>query len=502
MPGGGIEDLGTTADLFSLSVGLVGAGVVRTKLAIWDVGSNVHLVAAYARLAGAGSRAVANIKPVNILAQQPTVVNGGNSSSRTGVGALQAIATPSPGSGTRGSRGTAALNQSAPAISGTNVAPPAPGDNWIPRSTGPGVVWAHNFDSANEVSAFRTASGYGNDPTGTNGSKVRHVANDGFAGGGCVEVYIDAVSSNGGWQRPLAAVDNNGKGTPDLAANGTVKIRSYNPNNPQTDYQFRTGYYGHPSVQAAIPSWKGDSTVWDGTEFYLQFRAKIQATRWSDINNPSGKLVFIANTGVSANQEIILQSSQREVYWNSTYPFRMYTNFGRGGLAGLSGPQGNGGNASIQPGGPYENTCRIGVDTSQLNDCWEWPADEWVTVLMHVIPGRDNRPFGDDYMTLAAAPYKDTVIEAWVARANETAYTKVFENTSLALIYDTPQTDASTGNQWHPPAFNAFIPSCYMNAGQTGVGASTPFYHRFTQCIMSKEYIQVPGLTAGSWWTA
>src|SRR5579862_8043611 len=81
--------------------------------------------------------------------------------------------------------------------------------DWLARATGPGVVWAHNFDTAAEVNQFRETGGYGMDPTGTASGKQSSVMwqPGGFAGGGFLRISIPTGgTANGKWSRPMSAI--------------------------------------------------------------------------------------------------------------------------------------------------------------------------------------------------------------------------------------------------------------------------------------------------------
>ena len=360
--------------------------------------------------------------------------------------------------------------------------------DWVTRSTGPGVVWSHNFDTVAEVNAFRVVANVGNDPTNSSNSTTTWDAADGFAGGGSLSLALPTGGfSSGYWNRPMSALvaQANGKSVDDLAAGGTLTKRTYNASNTGMDWDFRTGYYGHPAIQSAFPTWIGQSNVWDGTEFYVQFRAKISAGRWT-AGNPSGKLMFIDVTGLTGSQEIVIQSENTigaaGDHYYQTNPFRMYTSQGSAPNSLLTSPQGSSG--LVQPGGSFPN-CTVG-NLAVANACWEWPKDEWVTVLVHVIPGRDNEAYygANPNQPLSAWPYHDMTIEAWVARKGATAYTKVFSQTNLAWDY--------YSNGRHPPAFNKIGPTAYMNSGASPKPATAGWSHKFTQIIFSKQFIACP----------
>jgi hypothetical protein len=382
-------------------------------------------------------------------------------------------------------------------------------NDWTKRSTAPSVVWAHNFDSVAEVDQFRTTSF--NDPGNTLGTTVQWNSSDGFEGGGCVEITTPSGGhAVGGWWRPMAAfaAGSNGRSSADLACNGTVKLRTWaNPPSSTENFNFRQGYYGHPTVQAAVTTWQGNTDPWDGSEFWLQFRVKMPASRWfgyngpssSDTRNPFGKLLFIDCTASTHESEIVIQSAGADPqYFNSTYPFRMYTSSGSNPNSFLTTPQGAGDGSSIQDGGPYETSCVIGGDTNDVGDCWEWPRDpEWITVLVHVIPGRDNQATAQQ--ALGNWVNNDTVLEVWVARQSETSYSKVFENTALKWLYGDRDGDANP-YEFHPAAFNSICPSAYMNNVNAINGQG--WYQRYTQIIFSKDWIPCPGESAPAYWTS
>lgn len=378
------------------------------------------------------------------------------------------------------SAGIAGANPVATACS--TVTPQA---DWTARSTGPGVVWAHNFDSAAEVGAFRIVAGHGNDPTNVTNSTCLWDDTDGFAGGGCLSCSVPTGgTSSGYWNRPMSALlaGSNGRTVDDSAAGGSLTLRKYDPTSTGQDWNFYGGYYGNPAIQAAYPTWQGQSGIWDGSEFWLQFRAKISASRWTP-GNPNGKLLFIDVTGLTGSQEIIIRSENVQgasgYRYYKTNPFLMYTSQGSEPNSTLDV------NGEVQPGGPYATTCKTST-FGVANACWEWPPDEWVTVLVHMIPGRDNDAYyGANYNSpLSSWPYHDTTLEAWVARLGQTTYTKVYENFALALDYNT------SGH--HPPAYNKIGPAAYMNSGATPQPAVAGWSQKFAQIVFSKQFIPCP----------
>jgi len=354
----------------------------------------------------------------------------------------------------------------------------APGDleaDWSARSSGPGVIWAHDFRSDAEVNNFIKVP---------NGMKVgvhpmslmaHRTTVDGVTGGGCLELtnigttLADPVSAvatrielsdardfpgvaspeasyelviqtvsprkkevvlvvgkdgnalivqrgrfcpepakyenlgkatsweigaaigndcDGGWARPLSAIvaGENGREKDDLADAGRLPRRTFRNGRTLAEaiYNFRTGYYGHADYHKFYSTWNGQTNVWDGDEFYLQFRVKIDPRRMDPANEGAGKLWFIHMMGKSGAQEFVMNCPSAE-----RPRFSIYTNFGSAPNSRLVG-QGDGitdtSYESYMPNSKWEKSCVIG----KASECWEWPTNEWVTLLVHMKPGHDN----------------------------------------------------------------------------------------------------------------
>jgi hypothetical protein len=380
--------------------------------------------------------------------------------------------------------------------------------DWLARSTGPGVVWAHNFEYASEVSQFRNSNNYGIDPSGQNATNVTWVSTDGFAGGGCVQVNVPSGSTTGdAWWRPFSALKAGqpgssggvGNGLPynDPAANGTLSVNSYDSSAPSVNYNWQRGYYANAAIQTEFPYWPdpGNTGVYDGTDFYIQMRIKIQSTRWA-AGNPSGKLLFIDTTGLTGTQEVLCRSVNNpdSITGNSwgggTQPWLMYTSQGNEPNSVIMA-NGQGAYAGEWENGPYAATCTVG-NQAAAGACWNFPNQQWFTVLIHVIPGQDNDAYygANPSSPLSSWPHHDTGIEVWTANPGQTSYQQVFSNLTLAWdYYTTPQSSGDGPNgQYHPPAFNSLAPSAYMN----GVNSVTGWYQRYTQIIFSKSVIPCP----------
>lgn len=389
--------------------------------------------------------------------------------------------------------------------------------DWGARSTKPGVVWAHNFDTDAEVNAFRFTGGYGNDPTSVhpNSANVRRITTDHPDGsGGVLEINIPAggqASSN--WWRPLSAIaaGNNGKATADPGAGGTLSRRAWTATDPSMYEKFSTGYYGHPSMQTAYPAWPApgitsnitayggaQSGIWDGNEFYLQFRVKMTSGRTNPAN-PSGKLLFLSNTYRSnpAN-EIVLRS-------NANMIFDLYTSNGNYPNSFLTDPQGATDVLDEKQPGYNAATCTAYAAQFGGNQtgCFYFTPDQWCTVLIRLKPGTPGNPGWNTYpvtndnLSPALASQlggsnANTSIEVWVAPQGQAHYTKIWSKPDYVFAYGVD------GNP-HPPAFNAIIASAFMNGdGTAGADAVTGFQQRYSQFIFSRDFIPPP-TTLPSW---
>lgn len=361
--------------------------------------------------------------------------------------------------------------------------------DWITRSTGPGVMWAHNFASATEVDKFRFENGYGVDPTGGHDPNKTLVwdPTDGFAGGGNATITIPTGGTAAAeWLRPLQALPGD---------RGYTKGPDWVGQSTYTSGNWGLGFYGNSAYHDTSTS--NGAPVWAGTDFYLQYRVKISASRFT-AGNPDGKLIFIGVTNLTPDHEIVVQSLQRS-------EFAVYTNFGDRNNSVLSAPQlaytiaENHGNvpgwSSYQPGGAYATTCVPPANNpNALNDfvvppCWGWPADTWVTLLVHVIPGIDgSNPTGGDAVannpngTLTNVNGKgqacnNTGFQAWIALPGQTTYTKIWDKQDYVWCF-----------QPGPNGWNSTAPSGYMN----NVNAVAGWTQKFTQVIFSTQFIPCP----------
>lgn len=410
------------------------------------------------------------------------------------------------------------------------------------RAGGVSVIWAHNFASASEVNQFRYLNGQGQDPAGAFSQDTTWDPADGYGGGGALVITVrsnigDADSS---WWRPFGALGagqpgpsggvGNGLTTPDPAANGTVRrhATAWNSSDTTAAYRWQTDMYGNPADMAANPYWNeggangtaptsGPTNVWEGQDFWLQFDCKVSASRWT-LGNVSGKLAFINTMGLTGTQEILLRSiapgdpGNSPLNFSTTQGFVMYTSQGKEGnsvvlqnFQGIDYPAGKvieGG-----PTSPFTATCTIGNEHNP-GACWEFPANQWFTLLIHVVPGRNNDTFSGNG-NLATWPNHDMLIEAWKWQTGDTDYVSIFQNDALAWDYWTSPQSGGSGQTHYTagdtgvttylaPGFNGWQPSGYMNANQQPA-SPVGFQQRFRSNILSKDYIPPPTQTAGAW---
>jgi len=329
----------------------------------------------------------------------------------------------------------------------------------------PGVVWFHDFRSDAEVDNFRWTPGYkgGNDPLakGANGQapypqNTRRITTDGIAGtgGGCLEIVRHAGSGGdtSEWWRPFSPLRAGGNGKPadDPGANGTITRKTWSVSDgSSTTSGWSGGYYGHSSYHS--------SGGFDGTEFWLQARVKMDPNRAASNNPQTGKLFYFTRTDRSlTSQEIVTESLERV---NGQNYFSMY----RSGSPPLENDTPGAGN---QPGTEYgtvgDGICRFDNNGGRLANCWKWPAGQWATLMYHVRPGRSGAP--------------ETLVEVWVQEKPGTSPVRIWNQNDIKLPLDVKM------------GHNALIVSGYMN--QMSVG--TQFYHRVTQLIFSKQPIPWP----------
>lgn len=347
--------------------------------------------------------------------------------------------------------------------------------DWQARISGPGVVWYHGFESDNEVNNFRWSLNIGNNPQGLDApgsrfSNVVRITSDGSAktSGGtpsCLEITRSTrgagttTNDNQDWWRPFSPMqggttsgNGRGAGQDDPGASGTLTRRAYSPT--QGGSQIATwphGVYAHATKQTV------GGYTYDGDEYYLQVRVKIDPRRIQGINAgvPQGKVIYLTRCDRSnTSQEIVLEACELQGGRNL---LSMY----RSGGPPLEWNRFDQVTQGYQPG--YE----LGVcNYSNPASCWEWPMGQWVTLLFHIKPGPQP--------AFEVNTNEQTLIQLYAAKQGETTYTKVWDQNNC-LPFDVHYGHA------------AIILSVYNN------GLSmTEFWQRYDQLIFSKQFIPCP----------
>lgn len=266
-------------------------------------------------------------------------------------------------------------------------------NDWQSRIAGPGVMWAHDFRSDNEVTYWLWVNGVGDDPSRLTsaGRLVTWDTTDGITGGGCLKIIRRAGGSESGhWWRPMSPMRESGTGTPDRGwSSGMPTIDDPVDGNAMRIALWPYGNYGPASTGS-----------WDGREFYLQLRIKLDSRR-RDMGVSGGKIMYLTRTERSlTGQELV-------TYYKGSTKFSIY-----------------------KAGSP-----EVPSNLPNVDHVW----DQWVTYLYHVIPGDENTP--------------NTTLEIWRALEGETTYTKIFETFDEPIDYQ----------DVYGKAWNAVLISAYHN---------------------------------------
>jgi hypothetical protein len=361
--------------------------------------------------------------------------------------------------------------------------------DWLSRSQGDGVVWAHDFRNASAFTnwAILSTTPYPEYPDDLAVNSLTRDMTDGFGSGGCLRQYVPAGKySRDSWVRPF---------TNDPYADGFTLADWF---------KYRKGLFGHSDYHATTrPSGNPTSAwSWAGTDFWIQYRVKFSASYFSKSlqnNSGTGKVSYIDICGggsQEANLYAPLASGGTVTDWGKR--FAMYTNFSRslGGSQFYSPFLIENQNVSMtdpqqQPGGDFP-LCK----SSNLGACWEWPTDERVTVMFHITPGHHNLAFGASGCPNLLDPSTlfDTRVEAWVAETGATAWSKVLDEYFAWYFeaqYETSSSAVSQGaTGWGPNGFNVLSLNAYM--GPSNLPSEVAWERKFTQIILSTSEIALP----------
>jgi hypothetical protein len=415
--------------------------------------------------------------------------------------------------------------------------------DWLARSTGPAVVWAHNFEHANEFLNFYIAPGNINDPSRSWDAShyttdFSYEAGTGFAGGGCIVVtnpaadvawersvgifdasvhdtgggwygqlrsafgveYAGCPFGRGQWVRPYSPLTTSGSdrttgsgtGANDIA-NGVTR-RTWTPwTNANQQAAFHDGLYSHADYTPP--------TGWtrDGDEFWLQMRMKVPMERYYSTR------MIPAYTGAAGSR-----------FFTNTSPYRARQAAGKFHWIGVLTEYGSQAQEivlsslpriSIAEGDSYDTTTwyakvytAFGPEFfTSNNPPWEFPADQWVTILYHIKYGHDQNTPGPTG--------GDSTVEMF-ASINGSAYVTLGSTTQARIDFATGTPFGSnalqltTYNNAVDSITNAGVAACRDPAQRSSSAASARYLDgdsysiRYTQIIFSRAWIPPPAVGA------
>ena len=350
----------------------------------------------------------------------------------------------------------------------------------------------------------------------------------------------------GSWNRPLCALaSGNGKGAPDIGVtNGSARklTRAWNgARNGTQQATFREGYWGHryywdPAAgPAAYRNWTpydtGQQTqraeAYEGDEFYLQFRAKVSAERFQAW---AGKMFFIQSCDTSGSGQLFWKTggsrygeapptAQQQAgvqYGMYLVPLTAYDDSAApaGGVLGsVQGDSMDSGGDPLESQYPaclYRN--RPGGSVGSGMYCWCFPADKWVTYLVHMKLGRDNTPDGfqptpdsggsnANSSSGLSPPWRSatdanfrTTLEIWAAVEGATQYTLINSVSNYTWFFGDGKYQAGY-YYYNPPGLQAFWMSQNLNDYIGGGSLPVPPVPNdilYTQMILSRNFIPCP----------
>jgi hypothetical protein len=357
--------------------------------------------------------------------------------------------------------------------------------NWLARSTGAGVVWAHDFTSDPGAVAKYL---FLNTAANSNAANLTTLdTTDGILGGGCLKERVPAGQrQNNAWERPFSAFPGDrGYVGSDVREYKTILTQDCSNNT----YYYRRGLYGHTDYAASTKNASAPTTQWEwkthSGSLYIQFRCKISASYFSQslvANEGRGKFLYIDLTGGGAG-ELTLVAPYGATYWGNPAStlnkrYSAYTNWGYGFLYT--------GDGKHQPGGAWDTTCLYG---SAVNTCWEFPVDQWFTMLLHIVPGHQNAGADSSTSWMAGAANKDTQVIVYAHRQGETGYTKITEQLAFPWWWNATY-ESGAGYGVGPAAFNAFNIRPYM--GASNQVSEVEWTRKWDQIIFSTQPIACP----------
>lgn len=367
--------------------------------------------------------------------------------------------------------------------------------DWLARSTGNGVVWAHRFNDSGADYWLRPSLG---EKGQTSTAVARRITSDGILGDGCLEIFVPAGQTPGlaGWGRPLAPVTGGVGYSADVnkSALRSVNFNKFYSMAGNVSYErlgnMRGGcfgkdiYFDPTEYVAGVPEFVHSGTFW------LQWRMKLSASKGVATEFPSKLLILDHMGNGTAMQEVVLGINAKT---NPAWPAGpyFYTAQGSRTMSRLMDPQGGGPNAVIQTGGEYSN-CRLdnfsAVPADAVNKCWSFPLDQWITVMIGVTPGTQNVTPDQGYNF--PSPVRDAGLVIKVASAGAKRWTTICNKSDFYWYYS-QQFGGIYNYAMAPNGFNAFRFTLY-NGGGTQSPVSADQYARYDQVICSTAEIPLP----------
>jgi hypothetical protein len=304
-----------------------------------------------------------------------------------------------------------------------------------------------------------------------------------YGGGGTAQRCRVGV---GAWNRPFSAIPagRNGLSTddPGIALGMPPRLWDHTAADPATrNYNYRKDYYAHADYASLINTWRDggggtqDGNLYRGADFWVQFRVKISAPRYQlagvSPRSPSLKMCAIWNVAETPLHEVVVMDCNiaNDAPYTTALPFEFYTG------AGSSKTFSKG--VALQPGGDFPN-CRYDPWAAEA-DCFHTPADEWITYLIHVIPGKHQGWTG---WPVPADGSIATGIQVWVARQGQTTYQSLINCTGadgFPFFYENAPGPATSPVA---PGWNSLWLTTYQNNIPVPVG----WTRKFAQVIFKK----------------
>lgn len=380
------------------------------------------------------------------------------------LGNIESIGTALPSGVTIESTPTWRLTATSGATLGTTsghqlkLIPSAEAD-WQTRASAAGVIWAHDFRTDAEVDSFRWENGKGDDPgrVSPGAAELIRQTSDGIAGtdGACIEITRGLGLGNQQlWWRPFS---------PSAVGNGSAAIPG--------GLNVFAGPNQYPGA-SAISNWNHGNVVnineAGGSErisgdIYFSFRMKLDPRI---IQNGyigtdfGGKILYVSRTEASlVAQEVIMQTGEQTPPTAADVhlvQFNRYLDY----RAMLSN--------TAQPGSITANQKQPG--SSLLPTLVQYPYGEWRSYMFHFVAGRENDGLSGQFW--------DSQIQLYQCADGDTAWTKIWDVQTYGFDFQNSYTKG----------WNAIILSNFHNAGYDG----NPFWMRWTQCILSTQWINPP----------